>query len=81
MGLPFATAPTTITIGLSLFTLAANLVMSMSLAWVENAILGASEGKCRVTGDLTISKRVVEDYSARIDNLLSNCAKRAENLL
>ena len=81
VGLPFATAPTKITIGLSLLTLAVNLVMSMSLAWVEKAILGASGGKCRVTGDLTISKRVVEDYSARIDSLFSSWAKRAENLL
>lgn len=53
----------------------------MSLALVENAILGASSGKCNVTGDLTIYKSVVDDYYARIDSLLSNWAKRALNLL
>jgi hypothetical protein len=72
VGFPFATAPTTITIGLSLLTLAANFVISISLAWVENAIFGASDGRCKVTGDLTISKRIVDDYSALIESLLSS---------
>jgi hypothetical protein len=39
---------------------------------VENAIFGASEGRCKVTGDLTISRRVVDDYSALIESLLSS---------
>ena len=55
--------------------------MSINWAWVEKAILGASDGKCKVTGDLTISKRVTDDYSARMESLLSNWAKSAENLL
>jgi hypothetical protein len=81
VGFPLATAPTTMTIGLSLLIFYANFFMSMSLALVENAILGASSGKCKVTGDLTIYKSVVDDYYARIDSLLSNWANRALNLL
>lgn len=81
VGFPFATAPTTITMGLSLLIFYANFFISINLAFVENAILGASAGKCKVTGDFTIYKSVVEDYYALIDNLLRSWAKSALNLL
>lgn len=54
---------------------------STSWAFVENAILGASGGKYKVTGDFTISSNVVEDSSALTDNLFNNWANNALNLL
>lgn len=54
---------------------------STSWAFVENAILGASEGKYKVTGDFTISSKVVEDSSALTDNLFNSWANNALNLL
>jgi hypothetical protein len=81
VGLPFATAPTTKTIGVSLFIFYAYFDISTSLAFVENAIFGAYEGRCSVTGDFTIYNSVAEDSSARIDKRLSNWANRELNLL
>lgn len=81
VGLPLATAPITNTTGFWLSIFSAYLDISTSLAFVENAIFGASAGKCKVTGDLTISNKVSDDYSALIDNLLSNWANRELNLL
>lgn len=58
VGLPFATAPTTNTKGLSLFIYFAYFDMSTNLALVENAIFKLSEGKCNVTGLFTIYNKV-----------------------
>jgi hypothetical protein len=81
VGLPFATAPTTNTTGLSLFIYFAYFDISTNLALVENAIFKQSVGKCNVTGLFTIYNKVWLDYYARIDSLFNNCANSDENLL
>lgn len=80
--MPLATAPTTITTGLSVLSnFYTYFEKSTSLAWVEKAILGASGGKYKVTGDFTISSKTVDDSSALTDNLFNNWANNELNLL
>lgn len=82
MGLPLATAPTTITTGLSVLSnFYAYFEKSTSCAFVEKAIFGASGGRYNVTGDFTIYSKTVDDYSARTDNRFNSCANNELNRL